>query len=258
MAGKAVTLIGVSAGLLAASSAVVAEEVKTEVPTPAAIVACRDSVTADDIVVVTGHVVDTAGQPIPGVEIRIDGTNLGTLADSAGYFTLSAPDRDKLIFSFVGYETQTIRVRRATAKELLVVMREETLVMGEMPLVNVVSHYSESIKRVLAGEIRPLKANESPKADDIAIQGVVFDKEGHYLEGVEILQIGEDSTRLVDQTDEYGHFDTRIVLRRKRFMIAKEGYKSKRIRVGRRKNPERLLIVMKPERCPRSAENGED
>ena len=258
LAGKAVVLIGVSAGLLAASSAAVAGEAEAETAASPPVVACRDSVSADDIVVVTGRVVDTAGCPIQGVVVLIEGTLLGTATDSTGYFTLSAPNRDKLIFSYVGYETQKIRVRRAAAADLLVVMREETFVMGEMPLVNVVSHYSESIRRVLAGQIRSVKIEESPEADGVAVQGVVVDKEGRYLEGVEILQIGEDSATLVDQTDEYGQFDTRVVLRRKRFMIAKEGYKSKKIRVGRRKNPQRLFVVMKLRRPSSSVEAGAD
>lgn len=247
MAGKAVSLLGISAGLLATPAASTAEEAAMELPTPEAIATCRDTVTPADIVVVQGRVVDKDGRPLPDVTLRIADTRLGAISDSLGNFRFSAPVRDTLVVTSFGYETQRIPITRETAPALLIVMREQIEELGELPPVMVNASPIEA-KESLTGSMPLYTYKKEEPSASIAIQGVIFDKEGRYLEGVEILQIGENTTTLLDQTDEHGRFDTRVILRRKRFMVAKEGYKPRKVRVGKRKNPESLVIVMKPKR----------
>ena len=48
-------------------------------------------------------------QPLPGVNVVWEGTSEGTASMPDGSFTLKhKPGRNKLVFSFVGYESQTI------------------------------------------------------------------------------------------------------------------------------------------------------
>lgn len=57
---------------------------------------------------VRGRVTDGKG-PIPGVSVRIDGTNLTAITDANGYFTLNlAPGTYRIVFSYVGYESKRI------------------------------------------------------------------------------------------------------------------------------------------------------
>lgn len=42
--------------------------------------------------------------PLPGVSIRIKGTNLGVISDANGYFSVKAKRGDVLVFSFIGYQ----------------------------------------------------------------------------------------------------------------------------------------------------------
>ncbi|MBL3656727.1 SusC/RagA family TonB-linked outer membrane protein [Fulvivirga sediminis] len=61
--------------------------------------------------VITGKVVDKAeNQPIPGVAVLEQGTSNGTITDVSGNFSLSVGANAQLIFSFVGYESQTISI----------------------------------------------------------------------------------------------------------------------------------------------------
>jgi TonB-linked SusC/RagA family outer membrane protein len=60
--------------------------------------------------VVKGRVTDSLGNPIQGVTVKIVGKNIGTATDAKGEFSLNASNNDKLEFSYVGYETQTINV----------------------------------------------------------------------------------------------------------------------------------------------------
>lgn len=63
--------------------------------------------------VVTGTVTDSENnQPIPGVNIRLEGKYIGTSSDFDGNFTLEVtePLPFKIVFTSVGYEAQTIEV----------------------------------------------------------------------------------------------------------------------------------------------------
>lgn len=61
---------------------------------------------------VKGSVLDSSdGTPLPGVNVLIKGTNLGTVTDFDGNFILSlADDQNELVFSFIGYETKNVSV----------------------------------------------------------------------------------------------------------------------------------------------------
>ncbi len=59
---------------------------------------------------VTGKVTDQASNGLPGVNILVSGTNRGTTTDANGNFTIAAAADAMLIFSYIGYETQTIAV----------------------------------------------------------------------------------------------------------------------------------------------------
>ena len=60
---------------------------------------------------VTGTVTDAqTGDPLPGVNIVVQGTTTGTSTDMDGNYSIEAPPDATLEFSFVGYQRQTIGV----------------------------------------------------------------------------------------------------------------------------------------------------
>ncbi|HLO61226.1 MAG TPA: SusC/RagA family TonB-linked outer membrane protein [Bacteroidales bacterium] len=62
-------------------------------------------------VAVKGTVTDAASkEPLPGTNIQIKGTTMGTTADASGAFSLEAKKGDVLIVSFIGYVAQEITV----------------------------------------------------------------------------------------------------------------------------------------------------
>ncbi len=63
---------------------------------------------------VTGIVLDAkGGDPLPGVNISIKGSSIGTVTDFDGKFNILLPQESaELEFSYVGYENKTVRVKR--------------------------------------------------------------------------------------------------------------------------------------------------
>ena len=82
---------------------------------------------------VTGRVLDTGGLPLPGVNILIQGTQLGTQTDFDGYFSLDVEEDAVLVFSFVGMTTQTISVGNQTT--INVTMEEDVAKLQELVVV---------------------------------------------------------------------------------------------------------------------------
>ncbi|MFD0793103.1 SusC/RagA family TonB-linked outer membrane protein [Mucilaginibacter litoreus] len=61
---------------------------------------------------IRGNVKDAAsGQTLPGVTVKIKGTNAGTVTDANGNFTINAEATDILQFSYLGYDMAEIAVK---------------------------------------------------------------------------------------------------------------------------------------------------
>ena len=60
---------------------------------------------------ISGTVTDDLEQPLPGVNILIEGTAQGTITDVSGNYIIEIPDENAaLLFSFVGYKTERVPV----------------------------------------------------------------------------------------------------------------------------------------------------
>ena len=82
---------------------------------------------------VSGTVVDASG-PVPGVNVRIDGTFVGRATDVDGTFSLDVDFRggpQTLVFSFTGYQTQRVTVGEPTAG-LVVTLAPEVIQGGDV------------------------------------------------------------------------------------------------------------------------------
>lgn len=100
--------------------------------------------TARDPRVFTGMVVDTKGEPLPGVTVIVKGTTFGGATDVDGKFELSlALEGDViLVFSFVGMESREITVK--DEKPLRVVLKENTESLEEVVVTGVFERRAES------------------------------------------------------------------------------------------------------------------
>ena len=60
---------------------------------------------------ISGKVTESgSGAPIPGVNVIVKGTSIGTITDMDGAFTLNASEGSILVFSFIGYTQREVAV----------------------------------------------------------------------------------------------------------------------------------------------------
>lgn len=80
-------------------------------------------------ITVTGTVTSSEdGAPIPGANIVVKGTNIGTITDLAGKYTITVPDINAvLVFTFIGYNTQEIPLSGQSVINVRMVLSVEAL-----------------------------------------------------------------------------------------------------------------------------------
>src|SRR5690554_5092975 len=79
---------------------------------------------------VTGTVTNQEGRTLPGVAVSVQGTTTGTITDLDGKYSLSAPEGATLIFSYIGYTSQTIEIGNRSVID--VVLEESTQGLEEV------------------------------------------------------------------------------------------------------------------------------
>jgi TonB-linked SusC/RagA family outer membrane protein len=103
---------------------------------------------------ISGFVVDTEGEAVPGATIRIAGTTLGAAADIDGLFKIDVLETDSLEISFLGMETKKVAV--GDKQDLLIVLTEATNLLDELTIVA----FSQQKKESVIGSISTIKPSE--------------------------------------------------------------------------------------------------
>jgi len=104
---------------------------------------------------VSGLVTDTTGEPLPGVNVVVQGTTTGTATNLDGEYELTIPSPDEiLVFSLIGFHTREIAVdgRSTIDMELTteVFTADELIVVG----------YGQQRERDVTGSMRSVRMSE--------------------------------------------------------------------------------------------------
>lgn len=113
---------------------------KKEIPTKKLEVS---SVQQSDQKKVTGKVLDSFGDALPGASIQIFKSTRGVTTDIDGSFTIEVKPTDKLVFSFLGMESQTIAVGNKT--EFVIQLKEKSDLLDEVTVVAFAKQKKESV-----------------------------------------------------------------------------------------------------------------
>lgn len=106
--------------------------------------------------IVSGRVTDAAQkESLPGVNIAVKGTNIGTSTGSNGSYSLTVPSaQDTLIFSFIGYQTKEIAIQERS--EINVVLQSKAITGREVVVVG----YGEQKKANLTQAVSEIEGQE--------------------------------------------------------------------------------------------------
>lgn len=161
-----------------------------------------------------GKITDIKGEPLPGVTVRLDGSNLGVASDNEGNFTFNLPQpKGSLVCSFVGYKT--VKVAYVAGTPLVIKMEEN---VSELDEVQVIAYGTQS-KREMTGAMSIVKAAD--------IKDIPSPSVGNLLQG------RVSGMNVVNSTGAPGGGGTSITIR---------GYNSLSIENGRR-GSEPLWVV---------------
>lgn len=158
--------------------------------------------------VVTGKVVDDTGEVIPGVNVLVEGTNVGTATDADGKFSISAPSAESvLIFSFIGFNTQRVVV--GTRSTIDIELAPDLKTLEEVVVVG----YGSQKKRDVTGSIVSVNAESIKQRQPVSVfdaiqglaPGVQINMESRpggdasiRIRGTGTLQGGQDPLYVVD------------------------------------------------------------
>jgi len=88
---------------------------------------------------VTGRVTDVNNTPLVGVMVMVDGSNISTVTNLEGYYSITLPSNAfRLKFSFIGYNQQTVPL---TGSEQNVILFENPNQLNEMVVVGYGARY---------------------------------------------------------------------------------------------------------------------
>jgi len=110
---------------------------------------------------VSGTVFDSQGNPLPGTNVVVMGTTIGTIADLNGYYSISIPSKaQSLNFSFVGYSSQEIPIRNDIINVTLV---EDVTTLDEVVITGYGAESEMEAPSALQGRVSGVSVSKSRK-----------------------------------------------------------------------------------------------
>ncbi len=119
------------------------------------LVVIKEDPLAKKDIIVTGEVKDSSGAPLSGVSVQVKNTDIGTVTNNEGQFSISVPDGNSiLVFSRVGYETVERSLNGSTSVNITLAASQAVLDQV------VVVGYGTQRKRDLTGAIASVSGEE--------------------------------------------------------------------------------------------------
>ena len=139
---------------------------------------------SDDDSGVSGIVKDEEGEPLIGATVQVVGTKLGTVTDFEGRYSITLPkDKRQLRFSYVGYQSQTLRANSST---LNVRMRPDENTLNE-----VVVGYGK-----VAGSLTT-KSKKTARMAEVPMEAAMVEEDAYVakLEESEMMEVEEQKAQ---------------------------------------------------------------
>ncbi|WP_221392521.1 TonB-dependent receptor [Dyadobacter sp. NIV53] len=103
---------------------------------------------------ITGQVTDADNASLPGVNVLVGGSSQGTVTDSEGKYAINAPGNGTLVFSFIGYVSQTVEINNRSVINLQ--LTQESKILNEVVVVG----YGTQKKTDVTGSLAVISTKE--------------------------------------------------------------------------------------------------
>jgi TonB-linked SusC/RagA family outer membrane protein len=150
------------------------------------LITCSFSLSAQNARTIKGKVFDTEGTTLPGVSIRVEGTNTGTITNVEGDYSITVqPSQKVLVFTFVGMKE--VKVTIGSSNTLNVTLEPDLVSLSEVISVG----YSTKSRTEISGSVATISNDKliSTTSQDVEsmlagkIAGVMTMDDGQFAEG---------------------------------------------------------------------------
>lgn len=118
--------------------------------------------------IVQGKVTDVAGEPIGGVSVTVAGSTTGTTTNDDGNYSLEVTKGASLVFSFVGYVSQTVTANRARI-DLQLELDDSMSNLEEVVVVG----YGTQRRETITGSVASVKSTELMKSPTVNVSNAL-------------------------------------------------------------------------------------
>ena len=119
---------------------------------------------------VTGTVTDETGAPVIGAAVVVEGTSRGTTTDVAGYYEIAATADGNLVFSYLGYQSQTVAVGGRSTIDVVLATDSEQI--EEV----VVQAFGVAKKEAFTGSAATIKSDDLQKTQSSSVANALSGK----------------------------------------------------------------------------------
>ena len=107
------------------------------------------------IIEIKGTITNEAKEPLPGVNIKVRGTNVAVQTDFDGKYTINAPEDGQILFTYIGHKAQVVEINKR--KVINITLAQET-----KELVGVVVNTGVTVrkKELITGAVTVFRGEE--------------------------------------------------------------------------------------------------
>jgi len=130
-------------------------------------------------ITVNGHVKDATGEDVIGATVRVVGTQVATVTDFDGNFSIKADKGATINVTYVGYQPMNVKVDGTTMN---IVLKDDAQVLENV----VVIGYGRAKKSDLTGSVTAIKPDDMNKGVQVSAQDMITGK----IAGVNVVNNG--------------------------------------------------------------------
>ncbi len=141
-----------------------------------------DIINTSNLAIITGKITDVDGIPLIGVNIQVKNSDIGTISDLDGIFSLDCPSGSVLVVTYIGYVTQEIIV---TSTDIQITMVVDAKILDEVVVVG----YGSQKKSSLTGAVSKY---QNERLDEVAVSRLDQALQGK-IAGVQIQNVSPEA-----------------------------------------------------------------